>query len=302
MKSATKGGWREMKKGPSRWRPEPRVLRAMPYCFVCAASEVDDGWLLEAEDDGWVAEAVLAGWFDEAELEAWLVEADEAGWLADAVDAGWFAEAEDEGWFADAELDGWLAEADVLLEAEPSMPATCTPAALAWSMAACVRGPLTPSTGPGSKPLSFSACWSWRTDSSPLAWLPEALALVPFEAEAELVPFEPLVEPEAIEEDDGWLVEAEDEGWFVDAGWLAEAEADGWLVEADDALLSAAITEPAAIRAAARASFLNFMDCVLSYGQLTAVRFGPNRAGKLHRTAAPSDARRLTAMHGGAAT
>jgi hypothetical protein len=175
---------------------------------------------------------------------------------------------------------------------------------------------LTPSIGPGSKPLSFSACWSWRTDSSPWAWLPEALAepeLLPCEAEAPLVP-EPLVEPEAIEEDEGWLVEPEDADCFEEADWLedaegledadwfAEVEADGWLVEADDALLSAAITEPAAISAATRASFLNFMGCVLSYGQLTAVRFGPSEGGKLHRAAAPSDARRLTAMHGGAAT
>jgi hypothetical protein len=108
-----------MKKGPDRWRPEPGVLRgAKPYCLVCEASVDDDGWLLEAVEAGWFAEAVVAGWF------------------AEAVEAGWFVEDGAEGWFAEAVVAGWFAEADVLLEAEPSMPATCTPAALAWSMAA----------------------------------------------------------------------------------------------------------------------------------------------------------------------
>jgi len=38
-----------------------------------------------------------------------------------------------------------------------------------WSSAACVRGPMMPSIGPGSKPASFSICCCWRTWSLPLA-------------------------------------------------------------------------------------------------------------------------------------
>jgi hypothetical protein len=310
-----------MKTGPSRWRPEPGMLPGLRYCLVCDVSEVDEGWL-EVDEDDWFVEPELADWLPEPELADWFAEP-----LLAEFDAPEPIEPELADWFAEAELGDWLPEpklADWLPDdAALSRPAICAPAALAWSIAACVRGPLMPSIGPGSKPLSFSACWSWRTDSSPWAWLPEALAepeVLAFDAEALLAPFEPLFEPEAIEDEEGWLAEAEDADgfddadwlddadWFVDADgldvadWFAEVEADGWLVEADEALLSAAITEPAAIKAAARASFLNFMDCVLSYGQLTAVRFGPCRAGKLHRVAAPSDARRLTAIHGGPAT
>jgi hypothetical protein len=64
----------------------------------------------------------------------------------------------------------------------------------------------------------------------------------------------------------------------------------------------AAIAVPAAIRAATRASFLNSMVCVLSYGQLTAIRFGASGAGKFRAGRAPSDARHLRAVPGGGAT
>ena len=128
-------------------------------------------------------------------------------------------------------------------------------------------------------------------------------------AEAPLVALAPLVEaleaPAAMLED--WFAEAEAEGWLVEeAGWLADAEAAGWFAEADFSLSEldwpAAIAEPAAINAAARASFLNCMVDVLSYGQLTAVRFGAKAAHKLQAAAAPSDARHLRRIHGGTAT
>ena len=275
-----------MKKGPDRWRPEPGVLlRAKPYCLVCEASEVDEGWLLEAEEADWFAEALVAGW------------------LAEAVEAGWFVEDGAEGWLAEAVVAGWLAEAeaDELLEAEPSIPAICTPAACAWSMAACVFGPLTPSIGPGSKPLSFSACCSCRTDSSPWAWLPlpEAAIEEGWFAEAEA---------------DGWFAEAEVDGWFAEAaGWLAEADTAGWLAEADvclsAGLLSPAKAVPAAINAAARASFLNSMVIFLSSyterkytGNRRAVPFGSSCARKFPGARGPSDARCLPAIPRGRAT
>jgi hypothetical protein len=292
-----------MKKGPDRARPEPRVLRgAKSYCLVCEASEDADGWLAEAEVDGWLAEAVVAGWLAEAVV---------AGWFAEAELAGWFAEAEVDGWLAEAEVDGWFAEAEADDAPVSSMPAICTPAALAWSMAACVRGPLMPSIGPGSKPLSLSACCSFFTDSSPCAFEPELMLL---SAEAPLpVCDAPLVELEAIA--DGWFAEAEAAGWFAEAeaagwladaaGWFAEADAAGWFAEADVCLslsVPPAITEPAAMRAATRASFLNSMVKVLSYGQLTAIRFGARGAPKFQRASAPGDARHSAVSRGACVT
>jgi hypothetical protein len=106
----------------------------------------------------------------------------------------------------------------------------------------------------------------------------------------------------------GWLAEADAAGWFVEdeAGWLAEAEAAGWLADADFSFSElgwlAAIAVPAAMRAATRASFLNSMVYVLSYGQLTAIRFVAPPARKFQGEPAPSDARHLRARHGGTAT
>jgi hypothetical protein len=247
----------------------------------------DDGWFVDEED--WLVEEAADGWFIEAELDG-LAEAEDDG--SSAVDDGWFAEAEDDGWLAEAE-----APIEPLVEACALSPGMSAFAACALSMAACVRGPLMPSTGPGSKPLSFSACCSWRTDSSPC----DALA----EADAPFAALEPLLALEDIPED--WLAEAEAAGWLLDdEGWFAEADVDGWLAEADLSLSElvwpAAIAVPAAIRAAASASFLNSMVCVLSYGQLTAVRFGANKASKLQWTRAPSGAGHLRAHIGGTAT
>jgi hypothetical protein len=210
-------------------------------------SDEADGWL--AEDEGWFVEAVLAGWLVEA--AGWFADAELDGWLVDALAAGWFADAD--GWFIDDE-----AEALDSLET-PGRPATF--ACFALSRAAWVFGPMMPSTGPGSKPLSFSACWSWRTDSSPFAPAAMLESLEGWLVEAEMA---------------GWFAEAEPDGWLVEAaGWFAEADAAGWLAEAagwfadaegcevDEADLSywPAITEPAAIRAVTRASFLNSMAC-----------------------------------------
>ena len=285
-----------MKKGPDRWRSEPRVLRAAKrYCLVCEASVDDDGWLAEAEEAGWFAEAVEAGWL--AEADDWLAAAEEAGWLAEAVDAGWFVEAVGAGALAEAELAGWLAEAEVLPEAS-FRPATCTPAAFAWSMAACVRGPLMPSTGPGSKPLSLSACCSSFTFESPCACEPELMLL-----SADALDDGWFAEAEVVAD---WLAEAEADGWFAEVevdGWFADAVAAGWLVDAEVCLSLSlpAITVPAAMRAATRASFLNMVK-VLSDGQLTAVRFGPRGAAKLHAGGAPGGARHSGTRRGGCAT
>jgi hypothetical protein len=300
-----------MKKGPGLDGPSPFLLRDAAYCLVVAAAS------LEAE--GWLEDAMP--WFVEAELAGWLAEALDAGWLVEAVDAGWFTEAEDDGWLAEAEDDGWLAEADDGLDdcEEPAMfrPGMSAFACFAWSMAAWVRGPMMPSTGPGLKPLSFSACCSCFTDSSP-AILPPLMLLS--EAEAPLVELAEgwLVEAEA--EAAGWFVEAEAEaaGWFVEAeadaaGWFVEAEvvAAGWLADAEVAagLFSPAIAEPAAISAATRASFLNSMVVFLSSyterktrANRRAVHFGAWAARKLQAPAAPSDARHLGARYRGIAT
>jgi hypothetical protein len=242
-------------------------------------------WLVDSVDDGWLAEAELAGWFAEAEL---------AGWLAEAELAGWFAEAELAGWFAEAEAE----------DGAESSPAMSALAAFAWSIAACVRGPMTPSIGPGSNPLSFNACCSCLTDSSPCA--PElALMSVPLAPLVELAdaPFVLLALDAMLPED--WLAEAEADGWLVDAaGWFAEAEVEGWFAEADFSLsVPAAIAVLAAIRAATRASFLNCMVGFLSYdSQLTATRFGAKCAIKFQHAPAPRSARHLSLPHGEMAT
>src|SRR5688572_24187062 len=162
-----------------------------------------------------------------------------------------------------------------------------------------------PSIGPGSKPLSFSACCSCFTDSSPWAleadWLAEAEAAGWFaEADGWLAEADWFAEAEAA----GWFAEAEAAGWLADdAGWFAEAVAAGWLVDADVCLsLSVpAITVPAAMSAATRASFLNMVG-FLSDGQLTAIRFGRRSAGKFHAGRTPGDARHSAVARGGWAT
>jgi hypothetical protein len=208
------------------------------------------GWFVEDED--W-----LALWLVESDVDAWLVAPEVDGWLAEADADGWFVEAEDEN---GVEADAWPEPLPAV-----SRPAMFAPAALARSIAAWVRGPMTPSTGPGSKPLSFSACWSCRTDSSPPAWL------APNDA-----PCDEAMLPEA-----DWSLEVLLEGWFADDeavldGWLAEAELEVSALcdcealeplsdEADeDGWLLAARAVPAAINAATRASFLNSMSVFLS--------------------------------------
>ena len=87
--------------------------------------------------------------------------------------------------------------------------------------------------------------------------------------------------------------------------WVdAEAEVEGWLAEADLSLSDwpAAIAEVAAITAATRASFLNCMVWILSFGQLTAIRFGSRGAFKFRGASAPSGAGLLRARAGGTAT
>src|SRR5688572_15494814 len=155
-----------------------------------------------------------------------------------------------------------------------------------------------PSIGPGSKPLSFSACCSCFTDSSP--WALEAEALFVELADGWLAEADWFAEAEAA----GWFAEADAAGWLADdAGWLAEAVAAGWLVDADVCLsLSVlAITVPAAMRAVTRASFLNMVG-FLSDGQLTAIRFGRRSAGKFHAGRTPGDARHSAVARGGWAT
>jgi hypothetical protein len=243
-----------------RQRPPRLCGRSSPYCycFVWLLEVLDEGWFAD-DDDGWLLEAELADWFVELELAGWFAELELADWLAELELAGWFAEAE--------------VEAEDGAELSPAMSAL---AAFAWSIAACVRGPMMPSIGPGSNPLSFNACCSCLTDSSPcapeLALMPEALAPLVELAEglelleAPLVPraLEPLVLPDAMlpELAEGWFAEAEVEGWLVEAaGWFAEAEVEGWFAEADFSLsVPAAIAVLAAIKAATRASFLNMVD------------------------------------------
>lgn len=157
-------------------------------------------------------------------IDDWLVDdevelLDVAGWLL--VVAGSLVAAEG-GWLADDdEADGWLllvepeAEAEAPPETpsaervcwsswpEPEMPCAC------WKLcnAAWVFGPILPSTGPGSLPLSFRACWTWRT------WelSDEAEAEVELDIELFGAPMEVLGCAELVAE----LVE--DDG----AGWLA---------------------------------------------------------------------------------
>ena len=282
------------------------------YCFVaCEVSLEADGWLLEAELD-WEAEA--DGWFEEAEADGWFDEA-EADWPEDAELDGWFAEADVDGWFDEADAEGWLLEAEALVSLlRPGMSAF---ACLAWSMAAWVFGPMTPSTGPGSKPLSFRACCSLRTDSSPEFAAADFFSYDGIEDEADW-----FADAEAA----GWFaeadceVEAEAEGWFAEAeveadaaGWFAEAVAAGWFAEdadwlADDLSLFA-MTGSAAITAAARASFLKSMVVFLSsYTKredtvnCRAVPFGACNVRKFPRRSAPSDARCLRAVNRGSAT
>jgi hypothetical protein len=223
--------------------------------------EADAGWLV---DEDWFAEAEAEGWLVDAD---WFAEAEAEGWLADA---DWFAEAEADGWLAEAEDEenGLEPEAEAEAPAAASRPGMSAPADFACAIAAWVCGPMTPSTGPGSKPLSFSACWSWRTDSSPADWLApavapcdEALSLeadMPLEADVSLeadMPLEELAE--------GWFAEAEVPALCADCDCVALAP---WWVEAeeDEGWLFAAIAVPAAMSAATRASFFISMCLILS--------------------------------------
>ena len=92
------------------------------------------------------ASVVDEGWFEEAEVDGWLEGAEVDGWLAEAVLEG-VDEAEVDGWLVEAELDDWFVDELALVSDF-----------LDASRAACVFGPITPSIGPGSKPLSFSDC------------------------------------------------------------------------------------------------------------------------------------------------
>lgn len=233
--------------------------------MVCD-DEDDCGWF--AEDDGL---DVPEGWFVEDEA---LDGEDDDPIDDDEDEDGWFVEAEeDDGWLVDEEepIEEPLAPEAPLEPSEPLEPADelepeallrpgmSAPAACACWIAACVRGPILPSTGPGSKPLSFSACCSWRVCSSP-PWLADAEA--------------PCEEPLSLEAD--WLLEADlplEADWPLEAGWsleLAEPCADCdvlaplSLEDDEEGWLFAARAVPAAISAATRASFLNSMEVFLS--------------------------------------
>jgi hypothetical protein len=123
------------------------------------------------------------------------------------------------------------------------LPDTARPCSC-WncSSAALVFGPITPSIAPTSLPLSFRACWAWRTDSSACA------SCVGCELEAAELSFDAaLVEPSFV----GAAVvdsEVDDcvDGWdWVDAALVDEACEAGSLAKA----------EPAARSVIARASF-----------------------------------------------
>ena len=148
-------------------------------------------WL--ALDDDWLELLLLEGWFDDEAAE--LLEV--AGWLLDVAgmlpvvdgslvaavefdeDDGWLEALDwldDAGWFD--EDAGWLALVELEADAPPEMPSA---ARVCWSSepdpdkpcacwklvsAAWVFGPILPSIGPGSWPLSFSACWTCFTCES----------------------------------------------------------------------------------------------------------------------------------------
>ena len=105
--------------------------------------------------------------------------------------------------------------------------------------AASVRGPMMPSTGPGSHPCDFSCCCSWRTESVPPLLLPLLEPELP-------------IEDELLEGD--WLEDELDDGdWLADCDDL---DAD-CLEVSDDEVLDCANAVPEASRAAtAMASFL----------------------------------------------
>jgi hypothetical protein len=119
------------------------------------------------------------GWY--VDYFCWLVSLADCGLPAGCeealvdCDGDWLLEvdADDEGdWLLALGADDagdWL-EVDAEL-----LPAPFE--ALYASSAACVRGPMMPSIGPGSNPACFSICCCWRTDSSPCCEeLPLALA------------------------------------------------------------------------------------------------------------------------------
>jgi hypothetical protein len=197
--------------------------------LVCEVASDDDGWFVEAEDD-WLAE-----------LEGWLVDA-----------AGWFVEAEEAGELI--EDDGWLVEAD-----DDS-------ADFAWSSAAWVLGPMTPSIGPGSKPLAFSACCVWRTDSSPAAFA----GLLGAEASVDALAGAVASGEALVEADGAGAAGCAGCAWdCAEALGSAETDVEGWLF--------AASAEPAAIRAATSASFFISMRVILSSLDIRSAAHGKAR-------------------------
>jgi hypothetical protein len=202
-------------------------------CEVSAAAE---GWLVEdVEADGWLVEDVEDdGWLVEADgLEDELLVVSVLELMPDVDELDELGELE--------LLEALLGELDCDEE-------TDCPACFDWSSAAWVRGPMMPSIGPGSKPLSFSDCWSCLTDSSPAA-LPD-LALPDDAPLADDVSDEAPVD-----------AEVEAEGEVAEDGGCDDCEAPAALLAG---WLSAANTVPAAMSAATSASFFISMEMILS--------------------------------------
>jgi hypothetical protein len=156
-------------------------------------------------------------------------------------------------------VEGWLAVGDdvPLLTAEllvalvpPLAPEeACDFDWLYWSRAACVRGPMMPSIGPGSKPASFSMRCVCFTFSSP------ALADWPWLAAGADAA---LADSEALEGccGDDWALLA----GCCGADWVA-------FVDCEAVSCCAAYALPAAMRAAtAMASFLEVIPFSFSWG------------------------------------
>lgn len=174
----------------------------------------DELWLAV---EGWLADAVL---LEEVELLDAAVLLDDAAVLLEAASLALLLM---EPGLA---LEGWFALVEVLLaiglpetpraarvcwsRPEPEMPCCCWKACSAFS----VFGPMMPSIAPGSWPLSFNACWTWRTCGS--AWA---------DAWDDVPDWEPLVL-------EAWLALEAD--LFV-AAWLVLL--DAWLLEAIEAWL-----------------------------------------------------------------
>jgi hypothetical protein len=174
----------------------------------------------------------------------------------------------------DCELIDELLLPEALPPSEEDVPPDCWPHCCC---AACVRGPMMPSIGPGSQPCDLSCCCSWRTDSSPCCapdWpLPEAALSLPLveeafepcaEADEPLVPalLAPIEEPVVLPDWDAPLVPLE-EGLACAVSWGCEEE-DCEACLSDE--LPAAIAPVAAITAATRASLFISMSRFLLLG------------------------------------